>query len=211
MPSDPNAHSSDLDQARALSQRLRGPTVPATGRAPQEKHAPAEGHEEISSAQSHTSVRQGEAPVAATASQDPADSREAPVDPAHWQAEKPGSRRWGELLAEVLEVAEAAGAKAAFAVDAQGLTICQTGEIDGEKLEATGARLVIAVEQAARMEAFSQRPRALSIEFDAGCLTSLQIDIGPRTSISLGVVARRALDAPARAAITRLITQAVSR
>ena len=225
MQSDPNAHSSDLELARALSRRLRSraphaaeaaplPSPPAAPPVAPARLEPAEKRAGASAApiaatpvDAHTSVADAELPVAEIVSR-----REHHIDPSAWQSETLGSRVFCELLTEVLEIAKAERATSAFAVDEQGLLIAAAGSAEDAILEATGSRVVIAVEQAARMEAFGgERPRALQIEIGGQWLTALPIDGGATPGLVVCVIASRPLADDARGVVAGLITEVVMR
>ncbi len=193
MHHDPSAPSSDLERARAISRRLRGP--------------------------------RRERPVAPTAS--PARPRPAAEPPtrspagvhAHagalpldvLESGNLGSRFWNDVLSQCLELASEEGASGVFAVDGQGLGIAQIGDFESGQMEATGSRLVIALEQAARMESFSERgPGSILIEFGSQWLTGLAVQRGDG-QVVVGVVAREPLSQRTRQLLSNLLAETLLR
>jgi hypothetical protein len=119
-----------------------------------------------------------------------------------------GSRFWNELLCQCMEVAQNEGGTAAFAVDGQGLCIGQVGGLDSEEVEGTGSRLVIAMEQASRMETFSdRRAGSILIEFGDQWLTGFAIQCTNDTSVVLGIIARDPLAPRSRDRVSNLVTE----
>ncbi len=191
MSDGPNAPFSDLDEARGISRRLRGA---AASRAPE---APSFGLDLLAAAE-----REG--------SPSP---READGVPAVlWETDNLGSRFWNELLHECMTHCCDEGPIAAFAVDAQGLCIAQVGDLDPDAVEGTGSRLVVALEQAGRMESFAgARVVALLVQFDDRWLTGLLLRSGSGGRVALGVVAPEPLAEATRELVAQLVGEALLR
>ncbi len=191
MPGGPNVPCSDLDEARGISRRLRGGGA-------------AVAPEVLPFGLGLPGSREPVAPRPAT---------EVHGVPATlWETDNLGSRFWNELLQECMTHGRDEGPIAAFAVDAQGLCIAQVGDLDPDAVEATGSRLVVALEQAGRMESFAgSRVAALLVQFDDRWLTGLLLRSGSGGRVVLGVVAREPLPQDARELVAHLVGEALLR
>lgn len=198
MQGDLNVRSSDLDVARAISQRLRGGEVRCV------EEAPPFGLGASAAAQPE--------PVISHRATAPVFREVGGVASELWETDNLGSRFWDELLRECLELSGTAGASAAFAVDGQGLSIAQVGDMAPEAVEGTGSRLVIALEQAERMESFADRRLgALLMQFDDQWLTSLPLRSGSGSRVIVGVIAREPLSEGSRDLVANLLGEALLR
>ncbi len=191
MPGDPNVLSSDLDAARAISRRLRG------GRGPVAPEAPPFEPSSAPPARPHATT----APRVA-----------ADLPSALWETGNLGSRFWNELLKECLGLARVERAIAAFAVDGRGLCIAQVGDLQPDALEATGSRLVIALEQADRMESFAdKRLAAMFVGFDDQWLTGMVLSAGSGSRVIVGIIAHEPLSDASRGMVLDLAGEALLR
>jgi hypothetical protein len=152
MTSNPNAASSDLEKARALSMRLGSAGLPdrrpggfIVFRRP---------------------ARSREAEVLPLASPQVGESGEAsgvqtspPLLPAF------GARRWDLLTAWLRESADG---RAAFVMDSQGLLMALDGPLEVPEVENAGARLGLALLHAGKM--FAEAPPSLSLDVSLGDL-----------------------------------------
>ncbi len=202
MRGDRNVRSSDLDRARALSRQLRGKrTTVSDSPHSTAAHAPPSEQAAFSGYLSDDGVPVTEASV-----------REDSNPAANFSTDTLGSRLWNDILGECIELAGDAGAVAAFAVDMQGLAIAQVGEVAAGEIEATGSRLVIAIEQAARMESFAQqRPQSIQIDFGASWLTGIPVAGTNDMEIIVGIVSRDTTSGRARALISNLVGEVLTR
>lgn len=196
----PNVHSSDLEAARATSRRLRSGGDRSVEETPPFGFGPIAARE----GEREPEIAYGEAVMSSW--------QAGAVSAELWETDNLGSRFWDELLGECLELSRTAGAIAAFAVDGQGLSIAQVGDMAPDAVEGTGSRLVIALEQAARMESFADRRlAALLVQFDDQWLTSMQLRSGSGSRVVVGVIAREPLPQSARDLVTHLLGEALLR
>ncbi|MDJ0867657.1 MAG: hypothetical protein QNK03_16255 [Myxococcota bacterium] len=188
MQSDPNAPSSDLERARAITKRLRRPGARRGREATPRVGRPIAG--------------------AAGAAVESAAVCEDATGLGIRAADNLGSRFWNDLLSQCLELVLREGGTAAFAVDERGLGIAQVGDLDSAEVEGTGSRLVIALEQASRMESFAgRRPGSILIEFGRQWLTGFAIEAANGTRVVLGIVASEPLAERSRERVSSLVTE----
>lgn len=181
MSSDRAASSSDLERARALSHRLAA--VGAESPAPR---APLEESK-------YVRFR----PAAVTDLPTPVRAVPAAPDPAAFG----GVEGWDSLLDWVRS---ACGAHAAFLIDGQGLLVAKAGELDRERAEGMGARMVFAMEHADRM-AEGESSRSLVVDFGEHVATSLRTQTPDGRQFVLGVVASAPLSPDARREVERAL------
>ena len=211
MQPDRNEASSDLERARALSRALRGASDEAGSAPALPRFEPAgsgAGDDPFATAEPRPMAPERALDAHGDVVHEDVD---ALAVAAMLQPDALGSRFWNELLVQCVELARAEGATGAFAVDSQGLSIGQIGNLDPDEVEGTGSRLVIALEQAARMESFaSHRPGSILIEFGDRWLTGFSIDCGPEAQIVLGIVAHEPLGERTRDLISNLVSELTS-
>jgi hypothetical protein len=189
MPTDPNAHSSDLDRAKALTRALRPDAASATAK-PQGE--PASGY-----------IKFRAAPVQAL-NQAP---NQATPPPAKAQiADEPppnidvfGADSWEALLDWVVRVS---GCEQAFVIDAQGLVIAQGG-MAIEEVERVGARLQMALEQARKLTEGEAAAPSVSIGLGSTWLSGFPIALAGAGDAILGLLGPEAIGAERRAVVER--------
>lgn len=186
MPNVRAAHSSDLETARALSLDL------ANAREPARVQPPAQ------PAVCHDYVR----------FPDPRPKTPAlPRVPAlNFRAlEGAGSTHWNEFLDWVLQVVRA---RAAFVVDAHGLTIAARGEIGPDALESIGARLTLAFDQTDLLRTVRDHKSSLLVELDVGWLSGMRIPVELGGRLLLGVLGTAPIDLQLRDELVRVLEAA---
>ncbi len=168
-----SATSSDLDLARALSQRLAG------GRVQQPSAAPAPA----------PYVRFGSA----------ADS--LPAASARVEGltiELTRFETWEELLDWCLSLTRAS---TAFVMDPEGFAIANHGALSIEQAQGVGSHLMVAMSQADRLEHPGTRAQSVCVEFETSWVTGLRLEAEGRGSFTLGFIAAAPVDADTRDAI----------
>ena len=84
--------------------------------------------------------------------------------------------------------------------------------MEPEAVEGTGSRLVLALEQAERMESFAERRLgALLIQFDDRWLTGMMLNSGSGSRVAVGIVAREPLPQASRDLVAHLLGEALLR
>ncbi len=170
-----SAPSSDLELARKVSQRLRQPRT--AGRGP--KAEPSPRYVQF-------------------------DARQF-VPATHWvsgpRAQRFGAEIWNELLDGCLSAADA---EAAFVMDGQGLVVATRGNISADDAEAIGARLMVALDQAAEI-GNRGGSYSVAIEFDGSWLTGLRLHLHDAKSLTVGLVAHGPLSRDTREVIENLM------
>ncbi len=186
MSRDRAASSSDVERARELSRKL-GPTLtPAV--------------EPASSAPSpyiRFDAARFAGSVVAPAGAAPA--RSAVVIPA-----LPPSEDWASLLAWVRL---ACSALEVFLIDGRGLLVASSGDISKERAESMGARLVLAFEQADRMEESASQSRSIVIDFGDVVLTGIRIPLPEGGTLVVGIAGKELPQNEARAEVERVLTR----
>ena len=185
MSSDPNDSSFDLDQARRLSQRLRGGGRPA---------APPSGPRGPSAEQGYVRF------VARKVDGYP----EAPRPASH---DGFGEETWNDFLDECIAQTRAASA---FLMDAQGLVVACRGDRSASELEGIGARLMVMLEQADKMRGASTVSESVCIELDAQWLTGLRARLDGGRTMTLGVIAPAPLQRDARERLEAGLARAIN-
>jgi hypothetical protein len=200
----PSASSSDdLERARQLSQRLKG----TAGSAP---------------AASSPYVSFGARAEAPAPAAPPAVGRVAPpVPPAQSRPSLPlmarreplrapaagfGPQAWNRLLDGC---ATAVAADAAFLMDPHGLVVAARGPRATEEVEAVGARLMVAFDQADRIEG-AQGALTLTVESPRGSLHGLRLRQPDGSFLTLGLVVPGGLTAERQARVLAVVTASAS-
>lgn len=210
----PNASSSDdLERARAASQRLKGST---TAKAPEPGYvsfaAPAEAPPgpPWRATRAPGTVPPRIAPVRPTPAPQPRPSL-APIvtrrEPLKGPTAGFGSAGWNKLLDACLQTV---GADSAFLMDPHGLIIASRGSKPSEQLEATGARLMVAFEQADRIgaEVEGAKPAlSMSVELPQGTLHGLRL-VQPEGVLMLGLSIPGGMSAERQARLVSLLAAA---
>jgi hypothetical protein len=167
----PSASSSDdLDRARAASQRLKGqagarvtePGYVTFARAPAQAAKPAE------------VPRPRPSMVPLVTRREPLKGPNAGF----------GAGAWNKLLDACVQIAVA---EAAFLMDPQGLMVAVRGPAASQELEAVGARLMLAFEQADLVGGAEQAALSLSVELTRGTLHGLRL-VQPEGVLLLGLI-----------------------
>jgi hypothetical protein len=180
MSKDPSVPYFELDYARALSRRLRDP-----------KPSVAERSVERPSYLRFQAPRSaGSAPSfdAAALGQSLREVRNA------W-----GATAWHTLLDGCTA---AAGASGAFVMDSQGLVIATRGQLDHETAERLGGRLMLTLDQAAKM---GDQARVVCVEVDAHWLTGLRGPNPNQQDVTLGILGEEPVGREARRVIADLL------
>lgn len=196
----PNASSSDdLERARLLSRRLRGvgaPGIPAAepgyvSFAPRSAAPPAA------------------APRATRPTPTPAPPRPSTVplmtrrEPLNAPSAGFGPDGWNKLLDACVVTT---GAEAALLMDPHGLIIASRGPAAGDELEVVGARLMVAFEQADRIDG-QRSTLSISVELPRGTVHGLRLE-RPDGALTLGLIVPGGLSAERQARLLTLITAA---
>ena len=179
MSNDRNAPFFDLGYARALSRRLRSAPPTSQERAP-----------ERPSFSRFARTRTAPAPRFDAAA---LGASLRGVEGA-W-----GASPWHALLDGATSAAQGAGA---FAMDPQGLVIATRGEVDEALAERLGGRLMLTLDQAAKL---GEHAGVVCLEIDGRWLTGLRCRSKSDEEITLGVLASEPIGREARAAIVELI------
>ena len=108
-----------------------------------------------------------------------------------------GESGWDAMLAKVLRAAPATGA---FVVSSEGLTVASAGGIENVESESAGARLLVALEQAARIGGAQGEADSVIVPFREGWLSGIRRRSEPE--FTLGVFAPLPVD---NEAITRIL------
>ena len=116
-----------------------------------------------------------------------------------------GSLGWARMLAWSVKALNAHGA---FVIDAQGLVLALHGELEKNEMEAMGARLLIAFDQADQMVA-KTRATSITIEIGSAFLTGMRLLVGP-FYLTLGLQTRAPLSAVSRAHLIDAFTRKAS-
>jgi hypothetical protein len=157
----PNASSSDdLARAKAASQRLRGETTTRSAEP---------GYVAFPHARPAPPARPATHPLVTRR------------EPLKGPTAGFGSAAWNKLLDACLQTA---AAEAAFLMDPHGLIIASRGARPGEELEAIGARLMVALEQADRIA--GEPALSMSVELPKGTLHGLRL-VQPDGVLMLGL------------------------
>lgn len=96
-----------------------------------------------------------------------------------------GEGTWGILLTWCLEVTKS---EAAFVMEDQGLVVASQGNLPAEQLDHAGARLVIAMEQTAAMDALGPIGGVMTIAIAEKWLTALRIPLDAGANLILAVI-----------------------
>ncbi len=175
---DPRAPSSDLEHARALSRRLRGPQGTTAQRA------------EPSPRYIHFDARRA--------------APDAWLSPLSRAAAPFGAEVWNELLDGCLASADAT---AAFLMDAHGLVVATRGALKQSDAEAIGGRLMAALDQIEQIER-SGSACTVAIEFEGAWLTGVRFGQPGGGAMTVAVFARSPLAREARDVIENLVATA---
>jgi hypothetical protein len=175
---DPRAPSSDLEHARALSRRLRGPQ----GTAPQRP--------EPSPRYIHFDARRA--------------APDAWLSPMSRAAAPFGADVWNELLDGCLASADAA---AAFLMDGHGLVVATRGALKQQDAEAIGGRLMAALDQIELIDRTGPTC-TVAIEFEGAWLTGLRFTQSAGRTMTVAVFAGAPLPRDARDVIEGLVATA---
>lgn len=175
---DPRAPSSDLEHARALSRRLRGPQ----GGTPQRA--------EPSPRYIHFDARKA--------------APDAWLSPLSRVAAPVGAEVWNELLDGCLAMADAS---AAFLMDGHGLVVATRGALRQSDAEGIGGRLMAALDQIEQIERAGPSC-AVAIEIDGAWLTGVRFGHSAGRSMTVAVFARAPLPREARDVIENLVATA---
>lgn len=169
----PRAHSSDLDLARLLSQRLRSPREnPGARYEPSPRYVRFEARRVVPEAV-----------------------------PAWRRSDQPfGPEVWNQLLDGCLAAADG---RAAFLLDAQGLSVAVRGDVTPEIAESLGARMSVALDQAQEMAAGAPSA-AVCLEWEGSWLTGLRL-ASAAEPLTVCVLARGPIGGDARELIENLL------
>lgn len=178
MPNDRNARYFDLGYAQSLARKLREKKAPV---------AAERGPEAPSYVRFQHDRRSGKSVDTAALGQSLREARSA------W-----GSSAWDVLLDGCTR---ASGGSGAFLLDAQGLVIAARGEVDEGSAEKLGARLLLTLEQAAKM---GDSAGVVCMEVDGRWLSGLSAPQADHTALTLGIFAPEPLDREARRIIGEL-------
>ena len=168
----PDASSSDLERARELSRKLRGD---ASNRA-----------------------RAGAAAVPAPGKDGFLRFRAGGLLPAPAPSAPVSGTLWDPFLDWCLAVA---GATAGFVLDGQGLLVAVRGALSAGDAEGIGARVMVALEQARKIQPGGSPDPAVSIDFGSGCLSGFAVALKDRSVLTIGLVGPRSVAPAARGTI----------
>ena len=185
MSSNPSASFSDRQLVRELARRLRPPVVAG---------GPPEAHGYIRLA----------APAAWASAPPPAPVEEPDPEPP-MPDNVSGSGGWTTLLEWCVVDLDT---DAAFLTDDRGLVIASVGALGSDDAQAIGARMVIAFNQADRID--RSESRSISIELEAEWLTAIRVPLGDE-HLTLGVLGREPLSRARRRAVYRAVADKISR
>ncbi len=177
MPSGHNASYSDLEAARQLSRQLRG--------ARRELSAAVDGPQFASFAQRRVAPATGEADDGSGAMTLP--PLPTPPEDGAW-----GESVWKPLLEYVVQRARG---RCAMAFDAQGLVIAFDGDIDAERAQAWGGRLLMMLDQASHLT--HDVLASVCLEIDGAWLTGVRALDTDHSEFTLAVCS----DAPCSAVV----------
>ncbi|MGE0321652.1 MAG: hypothetical protein AB7K71_16130 [Polyangiaceae bacterium] len=110
-----------------------------------------------------------------------------------------GAEAWNQLLDGCMGIARA---DAAFLMEPQGLVVAARGRLTADVAEGIGARLMLALDQAAQMS--PGKSHTVCVEFDGRWLTGVRLSVGD-TQLTLGVTAELPLPKDIREALEELI------
>lgn len=180
MSTDRNAPYFDLSYARALSRKLRAAAAPSAADKPAERPG----------------FMRFARPRGAGAAFDAAalGASLRGVEDA-W-----GASAWHALLDGCVKAGSGSGA---FAMDDQGLVIAARGELDEPAAARLGGRLMLTLEQAAKL---GQESGVVCIELDGRWLTGLRGRSKSGQEVTVGVLADEPIARDARTAITELVS-----
>jgi hypothetical protein len=114
-----------------------------------------------------------------------------------------GPEGWNKLLDACVAVT---GAEAALLMDPHGLIIASRGPRQGEELEVVGARLMVAFEQADRIDG-QRSTLSMSFELPRGTVQGLRL-IQPDGALTLGLIVPGGLSAERQQRLVTLIAAA---
>lgn len=203
MPTDPNAPSFDLEDAREISQRLQRGTEPA-----------AEAQETGATARpSYTRFDASHlVPAESTAPARGAEPAEGPETTPEMTSEiHPATislyaaESWERLLDWFLEITRG---DTCFVMDPQGLAAAARGR-SPERGDLVGPRLMIALEQAALMQPDGLPPRSVFFEFDDGCVTGISVATRDGSRLTVGVLGDGPIDRALREAVAQGVREKV--
>lgn len=182
MSKENSVNSSDLEGARAISQRLR--PAPAPQPSPtQFPGMPATGYTPFSAQRFRGARGPSQPGVEEKAQKDRA--QEAPLpEPIIGERSGFGADPWLGLLDWCLSVA---GADSAFAIDEHGLVIANRGADLPIEIEEVGTRLMMAFEQTGRLSLGAGLPQRVDVSFAERVLTGFGIDLGGSARLTVGV------------------------
>ena len=115
-----------------------------------------------------------------------------------------GAQAWNRLLDACVA---AVAAEAAFLMDPNGLVVSSRGPRAGDELEAVGARLMVAFDQADRIEG-DQQTLAMTVETPRGSLHGLRLRQAEGGVLTLGLVVPGGLTADRQARVLTLVAAA---
>ena len=95
-----------------------------------------------------------------------------------------GPAEWNHFLDDCLRKARG---HSAFVLDGRGLTVANRGQLRSTDVEGLGTRMMLALEQASRMDRAGNRVASLTIEFESSWLTGITASGGERR-LTLGVL-----------------------
>ncbi len=109
-----------------------------------------------------------------------------------------GFRSWTDLLDWCQRIA---GSSSAFVTDHQGLPIADDGSLSEGQVADTGTRLILALDQAGKMEIADGRAQAISIQLGARWLTGIRIGTDGDAAFTLGLLGDRPVGEESRKTI----------
>lgn len=183
--------SSDLETARAISERLRSPegnTGPV---------GTTSGYVRFRAAVTGAQL----ATVAAAPAPAPGEP-ELPPAPRAEDLPAFGAGGFEALLEWCLG---ATGAESAFIVDEHGLPVADRGTLQARELEEFGARLAVIFDQASRLRAGT--PGAVTIEFGERRLSGISVDFGANQFLRVGILGPRETSP----AVRRIVVESLQR
>jgi hypothetical protein len=196
-PAPSGSCSEDLQLARALSRQLHGVAkVEASGSA---VSAPYVSFPKAPPPASTPS----QPPVASTAPRPslPLLTRRVPLKAP---AAGFGAQGWNALLDAC---ATSAGAEVAFLMDPQGLVVASRGPGSGsEELQGTGARLMVAFEQADHLEGGAST-LSMTVETPRGTMHGVRLQQAEGGALTLGLLVPGGLSAERQARLVTVLTQ----
>ncbi|MFO0660662.1 MAG: hypothetical protein U0165_12650 [Polyangiaceae bacterium] len=157
----PTAASCDLNLGGRLSHELRGEPEPPPSSSSQDQY--------VHFRRQRTTLQ-------------PAAMLPAPLLPSDAGL---GSEVWAVLLTWCVQVSRSSSA---FVMDSHGLVVAALGTLPTDTLEAAGARLVLAMDQAAQLDVLGGQTGAISIEVGEAWLTAITVPLDEGESLTVALL-----------------------